>query len=143
MSKGSLNKVMLIARLGQDPELRYTQSGKSVCNFSVATDSSYKDQSGKVVDQTEWSNIVIWGKLAEICGKYLKKGSKGYLEGKLNTSSYEKDGNKVYKTEIVCHEMTMLDEKSGAKPQQAKEVPKPEPSFDVPNTDFEEDDLPF
>ena len=97
----SLNKVQLIGNLGKDPELKYTPSGVAVATFSIATSESWKDQEGNQQEKTEWHNIVAWRKLAEICGEYLKKGKKVYLEGKLQTRNYEKDGIKRYVTEIV------------------------------------------
>ena len=110
MAKG-LNKVLLIGHLGKDPELKYTPNGTAVCNFSIASSDSYKGDDGNWVDRTEWHNIVVWRKLAEICGQYLKKGSKIYMEGKLTTESYEKDGIKRYITKIVMSDMLMLDKK--------------------------------
>ena len=107
----SLNKVMLIGNLGKDPELKYTSAGVAVATFSMATSESWKDADGNKQEKTEWHNIVVWRKLAEIVGEYLKKGSKIYIEGKLQTRSYEKDGIKKYITEIVAHEMVMLDGK--------------------------------
>lgn len=108
MSKG-INKVILVGNLGKDPELRYTGSGTAVCNFTLATNESYKDSNGEVVDKTEWHNLVAWSRLAEICNEYLKKGSQAYFEGALQTRSYEdKDGNTKYITEIKVREMMML-----------------------------------
>ena len=136
MAKG-LNKVMLIGHLGKDPELKYTEKGTAYCNFSIATDESYKDENGNKVDRTEWHNIVTWRKLAEICQQYLKKGSKIYCEGKLQTDSYEKDGIKRYSTKIVMTDMTMLDSK-GTADKVSDEVSKPSGTGTG-----EEDDLPF
>jgi single-strand DNA-binding protein len=107
-----LNKVLLIGRLGQDPELKYTQSGVAVAKFSVATNQQWKDQDGNTQDRTEWHNVVAWRRLAEICSEYLKKGSKVYLEGSLSTSSWEDENKKKhYKTEVVLNDMIMLDAK--------------------------------
>lgn len=111
-----LNKVMLIGHLGKDPELSYTPSGVAVCKFSLATNESYKGDDGNWVDRTEWHNITAWRKLAEICSQYLKKGSKIYLEGKIQTDTYDKDGKKNYFTKIVMNEMLMLDNKPGTAP---------------------------
>ncbi len=105
----SLNKVQLIGNLGKDPEMRYTSSGIAVATFSIATSDSWKDQDGNMQERTEWHNIVAWRKLAEICGEWLKKGKKVYIEGKLQTRSYEKDGVKKYITEIVASDLIMLD----------------------------------
>jgi len=105
----SVNKVILVGNLGKDPELRYTPSGVAVATFSLATSERYKDKNGEWVDKTEWHNIVAWRQLAEICGKYLHKGKQIYLEGKLQTRSYDdRDGNKRYTTEIVADQMQML-----------------------------------
>jgi len=139
MAKG-LNKVMLIGRLGKDPELKYTEKGTAYCNFSIATDESYKDESGNKVERTEWHNIITWRKLAEICQQYLKKGSKIYCEGKLQTDSYEKDGVKRYSTKIVMTDMAMLDSKGSVGTGSDKvsdEVTKPVSGGN------DDDDLPF
>ena len=106
----SVNKVILIGNLGQDPELRYTGSGTAVCNLRLATNESYKDANGEWVDKTEWHSVVAWARLAEICGEYLKKGSRVYFEGSLQTRSWDdKDGNTRYSTEIKARDMMMLD----------------------------------
>lgn len=106
----SVNKVTLIGTLGRDPEVRYMPNGNAVANISLATDESYNDKAtGQKVEQTEWHRITIYGKLAEICQQYLKKGSRAYFEGKLRTREWEKDGIKRYTTEIICNEMMMLD----------------------------------
>ncbi len=113
MARG-INKVILIGNLGQDPELRYTNSGTAVCNFRIATNESYKDASGQMVDKTEWHNIVTWARLAEICGEYLRKGSQVYIEGSLQTRSYDdRDGNTKYITEVKAREMQMLGGRGG------------------------------
>ena len=103
----SVNKAILVGNLGKDPELRYTASGKAVVTFSLATTSSFKDRDGN--KQTEWHNIVAWGQLAEICGKYLHKGKQIYVEGRIQNRSYDdRDGNKRYISEVVVNEMQML-----------------------------------
>ncbi|MCD6186670.1 MAG: single-stranded DNA-binding protein [Desulfuromusa sp.] len=103
----SVNKAILVGNLGKDPELRYTASGKAVATFSLATTSSFKDREGN--KQTEWHNIVAWGQLAEICGKYLHKGKQVYVEGRIQNRSYDdRDGNKRYISEVVVNEMQML-----------------------------------
>ena len=138
-----LNKVMLIGHLGSDPELRYTEGNVPVVSFNVATNESYKDQNGNMVERTEWHRIVAWRKLAELFGEYLKKGSKVYLEGKLQTRSWDdKDGNKRYTTEIVVSEFTFLDSKgAGERGSQGPGTPPlpPEPA----SGGEKEDDLPF
>ncbi len=109
MSRG-LNKVMLIGHLGADPEVRVLPNGLSVANFSIATNEYYKDQNGELKERTEWHNIVAYGKLADVCRQYLKKGKQVYIEGRLQTRSWDdKDTNKKrYRTEIICSEMQML-----------------------------------
>lgn len=104
-----MNKAIIVGRLGQDPEVRYTPQGNAVANFSVATTEKWKTDSGEKKERTEWHRIVAWRKLAEIIGEYLTKGALVYLEGKLQTRSWEdKDGNKKYTTEIVADTMEML-----------------------------------
>lgn len=138
MARG-LNKVMLIGHLGKDPELSYTPSGTAVCKFTLATNESYKGDDGNLVERTEWHNITAWRKMAEICSQYLKKGSKIYLEGKIQTDSYEKDGKKNYFTKIVMNEMVMLDAKSGGTGENGISDPK---TADVSESKSD-DDLPF
>lgn len=105
----SVNKVILVGNLGKDPELRYTPSGTAVASFSLATTERYKDREGNRQEKTEWHNIVAWRQLAEICGKFLHKGKQVYIEGKIQTRSYDdRDGNKRYITEIVADQMQML-----------------------------------
>jgi len=113
MARG-INKVILIGNLGQDPELRYTGSGTAVCNMRLATNESYKDAEGQLVEKTEWHSVVAWARLAEICGEYLKKGSQVYFEGSLQTRDWEdKEGNKRYTTEVKAREMMMLSGREG------------------------------
>lgn len=110
-----LNKAMIIGRLTRDPEVRTTPTGTTVANFSVATNFKWKDASGNQQDQTEYHDIVAWRKLAEIIGQYVKKGSKIYIEGRLQTRSWDdQQGNKKYRTEIIADNMIMLDTKGGA-----------------------------
>ncbi|HXI14586.1 MAG TPA: single-stranded DNA-binding protein [Thermoanaerobaculia bacterium] len=108
---GSINKVILIGRLGKDPEVRSTPSGATLARFSIATDEKFTDKSGEKQERTEWHNIVAWSKLAEICGQYLKKGKLVYIEGSLRTDSWDdkESGVKKYKTEIIAQTMQMLD----------------------------------
>ncbi|MCC5888266.1 MAG: single-stranded DNA-binding protein [Gammaproteobacteria bacterium] len=113
MARG-INKVILIGNLGADPETRFTQAGAPVTNFRIATSENWTDkQSGQRQERTEWHSIVCFGKLAEISGEYLRKGSKVYVEGSLRTSSWESDGQTRYKTEIICNDMQMLDSRGG------------------------------
>lgn len=137
MAKG-LNKVLLIGHLGKDPELSYTPSGVAVCKFTMATNESYKGDDGNWIEKTEWHNITVWRKLGEICSQYLKKGSKIYMEGKIQTESYEKDGKKNYFTKIVMNEMVMLDSKGAS----AGENGSAQKQEDV-KAGNSEDDLPF
>ncbi len=112
MSFKSLNKVMLIGNLTRDPEVKHTPSGTAVCNFSIATDRSWKDQSGELQQAVEYHNLVAWDKLAEICGSLLKKGMLIFVEGWLNTRSWEdNDGKKNYRTEIRVNEMKILNDR--------------------------------
>lgn len=145
MARG-VNKVILVGNLGQDPELRYTNSGTAVCNFRIATNESYKDSSGQMVDKTEWHNVVTWAKLAEICGEYLRKGSQVYIEGSLQTRSYDdRDGNTKYVTEVKAREMQMLGGRGeGSGNGQAKQR-QAQPAGDQDDrSSFEpDDDLPF
>ena len=105
----SVNKVILIGNLGKDPELRYTPGGAAVTNFSIATNERWKDKNGQPQERTEWHNIVLWGRLAEIANDYLKKGSAVYIEGRLQTRSWEdRDGNKRYTTEVVAQRVLFL-----------------------------------
>lgn len=131
-----INKVILIGNLGKDPELRYTPNSKAVATFSLATTEKWKDKEGQFQEKTEWHNIVAWGKQAEICKEYLKKGSSVYVEGRLQHRSYDdKDGNKKYITEIVARTVQMLGRKG-----EAKEEPV---SQDLESSAAEEEDLPF
>jgi single-strand DNA-binding protein len=109
----SVNKVILVGRLGKDPEIRSTPNGNNVAKFSLATDDRYTDKSGEKQERTEWHNIVAWGKLAEICGQYLKKGKLIYIEGSIRTDSWDdkETGQKKYRTEIIANQMQMLDRK--------------------------------
>jgi single-strand DNA-binding protein len=107
----SVNKVILMGNLGRDPEVRFMPNGEAVCNFSIATTDSWKDKQGQKVEKTEWHNIVMYRKLAEIAGEYLKKGSPVYLEGRLQTRKWEKDGVERYSTEIIADQMQMLGSK--------------------------------
>ena len=134
MAKG-LNKVMLIGRLGSDPEIRYTQDGTPVANFSLATDSPIK-RGDQWETETEWHRIVAWRRLAEICSEYLGKGRLVYVEGRLKTRSWEdRDGNKRWTTEIIARDMVMLESKAAAGAGGAGESQPPEPPI--------EEDVPF
>lgn len=139
MAARSVNKVILIGNLGKDPELRYTNSGVAVATFSLATNESWKDQDGNVQERTQWHNIVAWSRLAEICGEYLKKGSKIYLEGRLQHRNYDdKNGVKRYVTEVVLNDLVMLDSKGVSGPT---DLPQSSPSSE--GSPDKGNDLPF
>ena len=134
MARG-VNKVILIGNSGADPELRYTPGGTAVSNFSIATNESWTDSSGERQERTEWHRIVVWGRLAEICNQYLRKGSKVYLEGKLQTRSWEgQDGLKRYTTEVIARDMQLLDLRSdmgmdirnGSEESRPQSMPQPQ-----------------
>jgi len=149
----SLNKAMVIGRLGADPEVRYTQSNTAVATLSVATTERYKDRNGEQQENTEWHRIVAWGRLAEICQEYLNKGSLAYFEGPIQTRQWEdKDGQKRYTTEIKALNMQMLDtrgdmgSRGGGAPASRGSGGQKEPvgsSVDLDNFDDMDDDLPF
>jgi len=140
----SLNKVMLIGNLGRDPEVRYTSSSVPVATFSIATNESWQDQDGNTQERTEWHNIVTWRKLAEICHQYLRKGSKIYIEGRIQTRSYDdkNTGAKKYITEIVASNMIMLDSREGGA-SGANAFPPPESQVSPTEGGKQEGDLPF
>lgn len=134
MSRG-INKVILVGNLGKDPEMRYLPSGAAVCNFSIATSESWKDkQTGEQKERTEWHDIEVWGNQAEACGKYLSKGSQCYVEGKLQTESWEKDGMKKYRTKIRADNTMFIGSRAGSPNHE-----KPEPARQEPM----DDDIPF
>lgn len=111
----SVNKVIILGRLGQDPELKYTPSGAAVCNFSLATSESWTDKAGQKQEKTEWHRIVVWGKLAELCNQYLAKGRQAFVEGKMQTRSWDdKDGQKKYTTEIMASTVQFIGGQAGA-----------------------------
>ncbi len=106
---GGVNKVILVGRLGAGPDMRYTPSGQGVCEMRLATSESWNDKNGQRQERTEWHRIVVWGKRAEICSKYLAKGRQVYIEGRIQTRSYDdKDGNKRYITEIIANDVQFL-----------------------------------
>ena len=110
-----VNKVIIVGNLGKDPEVRYTPQGQAVANFSVATSEAWNDKSGQKQERTEWHRVVVWGKLGELCGKYLSKGRQAYIEGRLQTRAWDdKDGNKRYTTEIVATTVQFLGGNAGA-----------------------------
>lgn len=136
----SVNKVILLGNLGADPELRHTSGGQSVCELSVATNEKWTDKSGQKQEKTEWHRVVVWGKVGENCAKYLKKGSQAYLEGKLQTRSWEdKDGNKRYTTEVNAFTVQFLGG-GGSKSSGNNYRSDSGPSGGRPRMD---DDIPF
>lgn len=144
----SLNKVMLIGNLGKDPEVRHLENGTAVANFSIATSESYKDRnSGEVITNTDWHNVVLWRGLADVAEKYLKKGDKVYLEGKLRSRSYQdQQGVTKYITEVVVDDMVMLGNRNSGEQSnggQMAQQPTPAPKAPDLKLDDEDDDLPF
>lgn len=131
----SVNKVILVGRLGKDPEVKKMTSGESVANVTLATSENYKDKSGQKQEKTEWHNLVFYRRLAEIVGQYLTKGSMIYVEGKIQTRKWQtKEGQDRYITEIIVNEMTLLGGKSagGQATQSIAQLPKQEEDFDIP-----------
>jgi len=113
-----VNKVILIGNLGADPEVRFTPSGQAVANFRIATSEAWKDKDGQKQERTEWHRIVVWGKLGELCGEYLKKGRQVYLEGRLQTREWtDKEGKKNYTTEVVVSNVCFLGTSDGRRPE--------------------------
>lgn len=160
---GSLNKVLLIGHLGADPEVRYTQSNTAVATMNLATHERFKDSNGDWQERTEWHRVIAWGRLAEVCQQYIKKGSQIYVEGSLQTRSWQdKDGQTKYTTEIKASALQMLDSKSGSgmgsggntapqrdnytqSPSQQASQPKQLAETQIPSEfdDITDDDLPF
>lgn len=151
MASRGVNKVILIGNLGQDPEVRYMPNGGAVCNITVATSETWKDKNtGEQQEKTEWHRVVMFRRLAEIAGEYLKKGSKVFLEGRLQTRKWQdQQGQDRYTTEIVADEMQMLDSRGGGgsadfRPSQSNAAPKPsQQPQNAPVDNGFEDDIPF
>jgi single-strand DNA-binding protein len=150
----SVNKVILVGRLGKDPETRYMTSGEAVTNVSLATSDNYKDKNGEKQERTEWHNLVFYRRLAEIAGEYLKKGSQIYVEGRIQTRKWQdKEGKDRYTTEIIVNEMKMLGSKSGSGSFEVVENQSSAPARSAPvaassapgkgNFDNFDDDIPF
>jgi single-strand DNA-binding protein len=129
-----VNKAILVGNLGGDPVLRYTGTGTAVCNFNVATSETFKDKEGVKQTKTDWHRVVAWGRLAENCGQYLRKGKQVYLEGKIQTRKWQKDGADVYTTEVVAFQMVILSPMDGSGGGNEK------PAASPPQSD---DELPF
>lgn len=151
----SVNKVILLGHLGKDPDVKYTPQGTPVARFSLATNERYKDKAGQWQDRTEWHNIVVWQRLAEIAGEYLKKGRQVYIEGRLRTDSWEDktSGEKKYKTEIVATDLVLLGGGAGAgeegrssrgaapaRNEMDQRTPEPAPAQ---GTEITDEDIPF
>jgi single-strand DNA-binding protein len=138
----SVNKAILVGNLGRDPEIRYLPSGQSVANFSIATTESFNDRSGARQERTEWHRIVAWGKLAEVCGQYLKKGRQVYVEGRITTRQYDaKDGSgKRTSTEIVAQTIQFLGGRSGAMDEAGAGAG---PGMDMAPPPLDDEDIPF
>jgi single-strand DNA-binding protein len=133
----SLNRVMLIGNIGKDPEIKHTPSGTPVARISLATNERFKDKAGEWKDRTEWHTVILWSRLAEIAGEYLQKGSKIFIEGRLQTRSWQKDDATKYATEVIVEELIMLDSK---KPEDAKTAAAAAGRDTSPITD---EDIPF
>ncbi len=142
----SINKVILVGNVGADPEVKYTPSGVPVGKFSLATNERFKNKSGEWQDRTEWHNIVAWQRLAEIVGEYVSKGSKVYIEGKLQTSSWEdrRSGEKKYRTGIVARDLVLLGlrENGNLKPEHATSGEQSEPDV-AGSGNITDEDIPF
>lgn len=140
----SLNKVMLIGNLGKDPEVRFTASGQAVASFSLATSEKFKGKNGEWEERTEWHNITLWGKLAEIAGEYLSKGKTIFVEGRLQTRKWQdKSGNDRYTTDIVCDKMQMLSPKGDRSGGESSSAPRNSGSSNYEEPPFQDDDIPF
>lgn len=134
MQKSSVNKVIIVGNLGQDPEARFTPQGTAVTNLSIATNESWKNQEGQIQDRTEWHRVVLYGKMAETASEYMKKGSMVYVEGRLRTKEWEdQNQNKRKTTEIMCDNFTMLGRRADNQPNQNNRLERT----------AEDDDLPF
>src|SRR4051794_25665838 len=158
MASGGINKVILIGRLGNDPEVRYTPNGGAVANFNLATNESWTDKSGQKQERTEWHRIVVWGKLGELCGQYLAKGRQCFVEGRLQTREWtDKENHKNYTTEVVASNVVFLGSRDGAGANAGprigngnngnargnEEFGMPPPGMDEPAAHAAEDDVPF
>ncbi len=134
---GSVNKVILLGNLGRDPELRYTPNGTAVANFTIATNETWKDRDGQKQEHTEWHRIVVWGKLAEICGEYLRKGRQVYIEGTLRSRTYkDKEGVEKSVTEVRADNMVMIGRSDGGGQDSGRGTSEKPP-------EYSDDDIPF
>ncbi len=150
MASRGINKVILVGNVGQDPETRYMPNGNAVTNLSLATSETWKDKNtGEQQERTEWHRVTFYQRLAEIVAEYVKKGSKLYVEGRLQTRSWEQDGIKRYATDIIANEMQMLDSRGASSDNYASAPAAPPPSNETPaqqapaDVDSFDDDIPF
>ncbi len=143
-----INKAIIVGRIGKDPEVRHTQDGKAIANFSIATSEEWKDKNtGQKQEKTEWHRIVAFGRLGEICGEYLSKGKQVYIEGRIQTRQWEKDGITRYTTEIVANIMQMLGDRGQGAPQQGQQgqqnQQRQSPQNSGPAPTPPDDEIPF
>ena len=146
MARSGINKVIIVGNLGQDPEIKYTAGGAAVTTLSIATSDSWKDKdSGMDQERTEWHRVVLWRRLAEIAGEYLKKGSKVYIEGQLQTRKWEQEGQTRYTTEIIARDMQFLDSRgsSNTSSTQKSSEMNDQSAADVQDSAIDDDDIPF
>ncbi len=146
MARSGINKVILVGNLGQDPEVKYTAGGAAVTTLSLATSESWKDKdTGSDQEKTEWHRVVLWRRLAEIAGEYLKKGSKVYIEGQLQTRKWEQDGQTRYTTEVVGRDMQFLDSRGSSSSDGSSydDINQDMSSQNLPDSGITDDDIPF
>jgi single-strand DNA-binding protein len=146
MARSGINKVILVGNLGQDPEVKYTAGGAAVTTLSLATSESWKDKdTGSDQEKTEWHRVVLWRRLAEIAGEYLKKGSKVYIEGQLQTRKWEQDGQTRYTTEVVGRDMQFLDSRGSSSSDNSsyEDINQDMSSQNLPDSGITDDDIPF
>jgi single stranded DNA-binding protein (ssb) len=146
MARSGINKVILVGNLGQDPEVKYTAGGAAVTTLSLATSESWKDKdTGSDQEKTEWHRVVLWRRLAEIAGEYLKKGSKVYIEGQLQTRKWEQDGQTRYTTEVVGRDMQFLDSRGSSSSDSSSydDTNQDMSSQNLPDSGITDDDIPF
>ena len=146
MARSGINKVIIVGNLGQDPEIKYTAGGAAVTTLSIATSDSWKDKdSGMDQERTEWHRVVLWRRLAEVAGEYLKKGSKVYIEGQLQTRKWEQEGQTRYTTEIIARDMQFLDSRGSSNNESTQKSSEmnDQSATDVPDSAIDDDDIPF
>ena len=146
MARSGINKVIIVGNLGQDPEIKYTAGGAAVTTLSIATSDSWKDKdSGMDQERTEWHRVVLWRRLAEVAGEFLKKGSKVYIEGQLQTRKWEQEGQTRYTTEIIARDMQFLDSRGSSNNESTQKSSEmnDQSAADVPDSAIDDDDIPF